>query len=300
MTSPCNPGQQATRLRADVGDCAGVPSGTSGTWRPPSPDPASPSSPPRRPSRSPTRTTTRTPRARGWPAPRVVPVVSTRCRRTAAQNTGKRKARLGPPSTAHYYHGREHVLGTEDVVHIRAMSADGVVGLSPIHPARAALGLSKQLVEQASSYMSHDAGPSGLLKTLEARRASRTSSSAGTRSYKGRRNAGRMAVVGPETDFVPLSMPADEMQFVEQRRLSASEVARIFRVPPWIIGAHSATPAIRGRLLRCRAGEAFLRGRVARSSGRLSKESARFSLRSRWSAKRNTHADFKRRWRRGS
>ena len=34
-------------------------------------------------------------------------------------------------------------------------------------------------------------------------------------------------------------MPLDDAQFLEQRKLSAVEVARIFRVPPWIVGADS-------------------------------------------------------------
>ncbi len=32
-------------------------------------------------------------------------------------------------------------------------------------------------------------------------------------------------------------MPADDAQLLEQRKLSATEIARIFRVPPWIVGA---------------------------------------------------------------
>ena len=54
-------------------------------------------------------------------------------------------------------------------------------------------------------------------------------------------NAHRVAVMAGEVEFLPISMPADDAQFLEQRKLSATEVARIFRVPPWMIGADAGS-----------------------------------------------------------
>ena len=52
--------------------------------------------------------------------------------------------------------------------------------------------------------------------------------------------AGRMhsiAVLNGDTKFTPLGFSADDSQFLQQRQLSAIEVARVFRVPPRLIGA---------------------------------------------------------------
>ena len=51
---------------------------------------------------------------------------------------------------------------------------------------------------------------------------------------RGRRDRGRL-----RRDHVhcPIAMPADDAEFVAARKLSATEVARAFRVPPWMIGA---------------------------------------------------------------
>ena len=40
-----------------------------------------------------------------------------------------------------------------------------------------------------------------------------------------------------DVNFQQIGMPLEDAQFLEQRQLSATEVARIFRLPPWIIGA---------------------------------------------------------------
>ena len=44
-------------------------------------------------------------------------------------------------------------------------------------------------------------------------------------------------VIDGDADFHELTSRLDDAQFVEQRRLTAQEVARVFRVPPHMIGA---------------------------------------------------------------
>lgn len=130
-------------------------------------------------------------------------------------------------------------LGTEDVVHIRAMSLDGLVGLSPISQNRAALGLSKDLTEHAARFFSQDARPGGIL-SLEVGTDSSTFerwAQAWQGNYVGASNAHKIAMVTGDVSFEPISMPNDDAQFLESRQLSTLEVCRIFRVPPWVVGA---------------------------------------------------------------
>ena len=53
------------------------------------------------------------------------------------------------------------------------------------------------------------------------------------------RRSGRIAVVSGDVTFSPVTMPLADAQFVETRRLSTAEIARIFRVPTSVIGASS-------------------------------------------------------------
>lgn len=130
--------------------------------------------------------------------------------------------------------------GLEDIVHVRALTTDGLVGLSPIRQCRVALGLSSQLAEHASQFFANSAMPAGILKVnqfgatdtqVEALRTGWNT------QHQGVANAHRIAVVTGEVDFTALSLPLEDQEFLGQRKLSAVEVARVFRVPPWIIGA---------------------------------------------------------------
>jgi HK97 family phage portal protein len=147
--------------------------------------------------------------------------------------------------------GGRTVHGVDDITHIKALSIDGLVGLSPVRQCRIALGLSQTLQEHASSFFENGARPAGILRlnrfgtpppgvaSGEGTDDLQTLRDAWNVSHRGPRNAHRVAVVSGEVEFIPLSMPMDDVEFLEQRKLSAVEVARVFRVPPHIIGASS-------------------------------------------------------------
>jgi HK97 family phage portal protein len=134
--------------------------------------------------------------------------------------------------------------GTDDILHVRAaLSQDGVLGLSPIRQAGAVLTLSRELTQHATDTMRRGARLSGVLTTpadvtidpdnLEAIRTEIST------SWTGVENSGAIALVTGGLQFQPLSMPLQDAQFIEQRNLSTQEIARIFRVMPWMIGAPS-------------------------------------------------------------
>ena len=129
--------------------------------------------------------------------------------------------------------------GPDDVLHIRGMSSDGLRGLSPVTQCRVALGLSSSLQQSAKTFTENASRPSGILS------APPSSGEALERLADrwGEENAGvenwhRVAVIaGEDIAFTPLGFTADDAQFLQQRELSAREVARIFRVPAWAIDA---------------------------------------------------------------
>ncbi len=135
--------------------------------------------------------------------------------------------------------GRESAHGPEDVLHVRApLSVDGLTGLSPIRQCRVALGLAGNLAEHAAVFFENGARPTGVLKTPTGNRdALEMVRAQWEHRQSGVRNAHRIAVVSGDVDFTPVTGPLDDLRFVEQRRLSTAEVARIFRVPPWVVGA---------------------------------------------------------------
>jgi HK97 family phage portal protein len=129
--------------------------------------------------------------------------------------------------------------GPEDVLHVKAMSSDGLTGLSPVSQCRLALSLSSNLQEHAKRYFEQGSRPSGILSTPSETGVDqlRALQELWSQRHGGVENMHRTALVQGDLTWTPLSFSADDSQFLQQRELSAREVARIFRVPAWAIDA---------------------------------------------------------------
>lgn len=129
--------------------------------------------------------------------------------------------------------------GPDDVLHIKSISVDGLRGLSPVTQCRIALGLSSSLQQSAKTFTEQGSRPSGILSAAgpgNREQLERVSETWQAR-HGGVPNMHRIAVVSGDIKFEPVSFSADDAQFLQQRDLSAREVARIFRVPAWAIDA---------------------------------------------------------------
>ena len=145
-----------------------------------------------------------------------------------------------PVYTVNDGRGRRSEHGVDDVIHIRALSTDGLLGLSPVRECRVALSLSQGLAEQAAMFFENGARPTGILKAPAGQDETlKRISEAWSMRHAGTRNAHRIAVISGEVEFTAITGPLDDLQFVEQRHLSTAEIARVFRVPPWMVGASS-------------------------------------------------------------
>lgn len=130
---------------------------------------------------------------------------------------------------------------TQDQVwYQRGLTVDGWSGVSPIGLQRETIGLAIA-TEQHGAYMfKNGARMSGLLKMLpfdnaERREAFRAAFEAQTQGE----NSGRIAIIEGKDgtiDYQPLSMTAEDAQYLETRKFQRSEIAGIFRVPPHMVG----------------------------------------------------------------
>jgi HK97 family phage portal protein len=133
--------------------------------------------------------------------------------------------------------GRLVELTTDDVVHIKGLSNDGLVGLAPITQMRQALVADDAVRTASTSLFTNNGRPSGVLSGPRLNQTQADTIKDTWNSKLGGAQAGAIAVVTGDLTFTPLAMPADDAQYVEARKLSATEIARAFRVPPWLIGA---------------------------------------------------------------
>lgn len=132
------------------------------------------------------------------------------------------------------------LLGPE-VLHLRGMpDRDGLKGVSVIAYQRDVFGEAKAGQSYGARSMANGTTLKGVVKVphpldADTRDAIRTE---WHRVYGGPSNANKVAVLGSEASFQPISMTMADAQYVEQRKLSRSDIGAIFRVPPVFYGDH--------------------------------------------------------------
>lgn len=133
---------------------------------------------------------------------------------------------------------RERLLPSE-VFHLRHRAGnDPLVGVSPITAARAVIQLAQAEAQHGQSTFDNGTRASGIITMPgrlkpEQRQAIATSWAS---QYAGGANAGKVPVMEEGSTFTPISLSLADSEWVASRRFSVEEVARIFKVPPVLIG----------------------------------------------------------------
>ena len=123
------------------------------------------------------------------------------------------------------------------VFHVRGMSLNGLVGLSPIALARNAVGLALATEEFGGRWFGNGSMPGVVLKypgnlSDEQYEAAQSSWQA---AHGGLTNAHRVAILEGGIEAEKIGIPNDDAQFLETRKFQVREIARLFRVPPHLI-----------------------------------------------------------------
>jgi len=130
-------------------------------------------------------------------------------------------------------------VSASDILHIPGMGWDGLVGYSPIYLAREAIGLALATQEYGSRLFSNGSRPSGVIKMaghLKDDNARTRLRQSWEEIHRGSSNSGRVAILEDGAEFAPIAIPPEDAQFLETRKFQVAEIARIFRVPPHMIG----------------------------------------------------------------
>jgi HK97 family phage portal protein len=129
--------------------------------------------------------------------------------------------------------GNKGPFTQREFIHIRGLSFDGLVGLSPIQMARQGLGTYAAVEKYAGKFWANNATPGGVLT-----HPNRLSPEAAERlraqwhaSHGGTGNASRVAILEEGMKFEPMSLPLDDAQMIQQMELSTLNVARLFQIP---------------------------------------------------------------------
>lgn len=129
--------------------------------------------------------------------------------------------------------------GADEMFHVRGLSVDGLVGLSPVQQARQALGNMSARDEFQGRFWANNARPGGVLRhpnNLSVKAKGRLER-AWQQAQGGLANAGRTVLLEEGMEWQSLGMPLQDAQFIEQQKFSRSEVALLYRVPPYMLAA---------------------------------------------------------------
>ncbi|AWW25956.1 phage portal protein [Acetobacterium sp. KB-1] len=130
----------------------------------------------------------------------------------------------------------EVVLAKEMVLHIPGLGFDGLIGYSPIAMAKNAIGMAIATEEYGSSFFANGANPGGVLEHPGVVKDPKRVRESWNAVYQGSGNAHRIAVLEEGMRFTPIGIPPEQAQFLETRKFQLNEIARIFRIPPHMIG----------------------------------------------------------------
>lgn len=128
------------------------------------------------------------------------------------------------------------VLRKQDVLHIPGLGFDGLVGYSPIAMAKHAVGMTIATEEYGASFFANGANPGGVLEHPGVLKDPKKVRDSWNEVYRGTANAHKIAVLEEGMKYQQIGIPPEEAQFLETRKFQINEIARLYRIPPHMVG----------------------------------------------------------------
>ena len=144
-----------------------------------------------------------------------------------------------------YYRGNDEAIKDKDfavtlypsdVLHIPGLGFDGLVGYSPIAMAKNAIGMAIACEEYGAKFFANGAAPGGVLEHPGTIKDPQRVRESWQSTFGGSGNANKIAVLKESMKYTPIGISPEQAQFLETRKFQINEIARIFRVPPHMVG----------------------------------------------------------------
>jgi len=135
--------------------------------------------------------------------------------------------------------GPTYHLDPDSVLHVKALSTDGLIGYSPIMAAKGTIGLDLIQTRFAETYFGSGARLGGVLMTPETLgdEGIRNIRESFRKMYTSPSQWHELLILEEGLKYEQFKVTSEEAQFLESRRYSVEDIARIFRVPPHMVGS---------------------------------------------------------------
>lgn len=135
--------------------------------------------------------------------------------------------------------GTDTVYTRADVWHLRGLSSDGIIGLSPLEVARETIGLGIAAQEYGARFFQNDARPGGGWIEFPGSFKDKGARETFRETWQGMQSGGnrhKTAVLEFGMKYHELGIKNNDAQFLETRQFQVTDIARVFRMPPHLIG----------------------------------------------------------------
>lgn len=137
-----------------------------------------------------------------------------------------------------FYSVEGEQVHSDDMIHIKGLVVDGLVGKSPIAVHRENLGLTLMVQKYGQQFFSKGGNTSGIFEvpgTLKEEAYERLKNQLAN-NYAGIGNSHRPMLLEGGMKYTRINIPLDDAQFLSTRKFQKGEIASIYRVPPHMVG----------------------------------------------------------------
>lgn len=143
------------------------------------------------------------------------------------------------PMPMYFYNG--HPLDPSTVFHVPAFILPGsVCGVSPLRLWVTSIETGLRAQDFGNDWFKNGAVPGGILKNTQQTVTADVAEAAKSR-FKAATRGRELFVTGSDWDYSTLAVPADEARFIETLKLTATQVANVYGVPPERVGGDSGS-----------------------------------------------------------
>ncbi len=134
--------------------------------------------------------------------------------------------------------GREEVIDPDHMIHVKGISFDGIMGLSPVKVyARELLGHDLAAQTYGSKFFANDSRPGGYLKSAAPMKdAAKLSAVQSWTAAHSQGETHRMALLDGGLTWEAVGVTPEEAQFLQTRQFNRSQIAAMFGVPGHMVG----------------------------------------------------------------
>ena len=129
------------------------------------------------------------------------------------------------------------------IIHIAGLGYDGLIGYSPIQMGMKAISLGMKAEAYGDSFFGNACRPGGVVTHPGKLTPNAKDNITGSlnHNHSGTTNVGKWMLLCEGATFHPLEISNQEAQFLETRKMSITDIARLFRLPPHKISDLSAS-----------------------------------------------------------